>query len=104
MDQTRDLMHINDQVELIFKSINEMLNSRDFSSIDDIFEMRERLFEQIADAIKKQLRRIKDPEVNTPTRASMLYLTILSETKTMMLQSRNLLKSQKYFLQHMSGK
>ena len=28
----------------------------------------------------------------------MLYLTILNETKSMVLQSRNLLKSQQYFL------
>ena len=31
---------------------------------------------------------------------SMLYLTILTETKNMVLQSRNLLKSQQYFLRH----
>ena len=34
----------------------------------------------------------------------MLYLTILSETKNMVLQSRNLLKSQQYFLQHQDEK
>ena len=30
----------------------------------------------------------------------MLFLAILSETKTIVLQSRNLVKSQRYFLQH----
>jgi len=33
----------------------------------------------------------------------MLYLTILTETKNMVLQSRNLLKSQQYFLKHRAG-
>ena len=33
----------------------------------------------------------------------MLYLTILNETKNMELQSRNLLKSQQYFLKHRNG-
>ena len=33
------------------------------------------------------------------TKASILYLTILNETKSMVLQSRNLLKSQQYFLE-----
>ncbi len=37
------------------------------------------------------------------TRASVLYLTILNETKTMVLQARNLLKSQRYFLEHKDG-
>ena len=48
--------------------------------------------------IKNQLRRINgDPAAST--RASVLYLTILNETKTMILQARNLLKSQHYFLE-----
>ncbi|MBR2060694.1 MAG: hypothetical protein IJ979_02035, partial [Tidjanibacter sp.] len=59
--------------------------------------MRDNLFEMIADAIKNQLRRIKTK--STSTKASMLYLTILNETKTMVLQSRNLIKSQKYFIE-----
>ena len=33
----------------------------------------------------------------------MLYLTILTETKNMVLQSRNLLNSQQYFLKHLTG-
>ena len=38
--------------------------------------------------------------ISTP---SILYLTILNETKSMVLQSRNLLKSQRYFLEHKDG-
>jgi hypothetical protein len=30
----------------------------------------------------------------------MFYLTVLSETKAMVLQARNLLKAQRYFLEH----
>ena len=48
--------------------------------------------------VKSQLRRINS-NPSTSTRASVLYLTILNETKTMVLQSRNLLKSQHYFLE-----
>ena len=54
------------------------------------------------EAIKRQLKRIKNKE--TSTRSSMLYLNILNETKTLVLQSRNLLKSQRYFLEHQSNK
>ena len=42
-------------------------------------------------------------EARSNTKASMLYLTILTETKNMVLQSRNLLKSQQYFLKHLTG-
>ena len=97
-EQIVDLMRVNDQVEAIFDKINDMLASKNFSDLDLVLEMRDRLFDTIVEAIKNQLRRIhNDPR--TSTRASVLYLTILNETKTMVLQSRNLLKSQIYFLQ-----
>lgn len=60
--------------------------------------LRDQLFESIAEAIKSELTRINEARSNT--KASMLYLTILNETKNMVLQSRNLLKSQQYFLRH----
>ncbi len=96
-EQVIDLKGVNDQVEAIFVKINEMLSSSDFSELNTVLEMRDELFGTIVKAIKSQLRRIKDkPEGST--RASVLYLEILSETKNMVLQSRNLLKSQRYFL------
>ncbi len=96
-EQIVDLMHVNDEVEAIFDKINDMLSGEDFSGLDEVLEMRDRLFDTIVGAIKNQLRRIhEDPSGST--RASVLYLTILNETKTMVLQARNLLKSQRYFL------
>ena len=98
-EQIVDLMRVNDDVEAIFVKINEMLRSKDFSELDKVLEMRDRLFETIVGAVKSQLRRIHDDE-STGTRSSVLYLTVLNETKTMVLQARNLLKSQSYFLEH----
>ena len=97
-EQIVDLMRVNDQVEAIFDKINDMLRTKDFSDLDMVLEMRDKLFDTIVEAIKNQLRRINgDPAAST--RASVLYLTILNETKTMILQARNLLKSQHYFLE-----
>ena len=101
MEQTRDLMSINDDVESIYRRINQMLREGDFSEIETVLTMRDQLFEAIAEAIKSELTRINEAKSNT--KASMLYLTILTETKNMVLQSRNLLKSQQYFLKHLSG-
>ena len=101
-EQIEDLMHINDEVESIYRHINQMLKNNDFKDIDQVLEQRDRLFESIAEAIKRQLKRIKNKE--TSTRSSMLYLNILNETKTLVLQSRNLLKSQRYFLEHQENK
>ena len=97
-EQIEDLMKINDEVETIFTRINVMLRNNDFADIDLILELRDELFESIADAIKRQLKRIKNKQ--SSTKASLLYLTILNETKTMVLQARNLVKSQRYCLEH----
>ena len=78
-----------------------MLRDGDFSEIEMVLTLRDQLFESIAEAIKSELSRINEARSNT--KASMLYLTILTETKNMVLQSRNLLKSQQYFLKHRTG-
>lgn len=97
-EQTDDLMHINDAVAEIYGSVNRMLTTNDFSDIDTVLTMRDELFEHIAETMKSELQRINDGVGNTT--ASMFYLTVMSETKTMVLQARNLLKSQRYFLEH----
>ncbi len=97
-EQARDLMAINDDVEAIYRRINRMLGEGDFSEIEAVLTMRDQLFEAIAEAIKSELTRVNEARSNT--KASILYLGILTETKNMVLQSRNLLKSQQYFLKH----
>ena len=81
--------------------LSEQMRTGDFSDIEMVLTMRDQLFETIADKIKTELTRINEARSNT--KASMLYLTILNETKNMVLQSRNLLKSQQYFLLHRPG-
>ena len=95
-EQIMDLKQINDEVDEIFNKINEMLSKKDFADLDEIMVMRDKLFGTIADKIKSQIKRLKTEDMST--RGSMLYMNILNETKTMVLQSRNLLKSQAYFL------
>ena len=88
-EQIMDLKLVNDGVDNIFSKINSMLREKNFSDLDEVLTMRDSLFGVIAQAIKNQIYRLK--EGNMSTKASMLYLNILNETKTMVLQSRNLL-------------
>ncbi len=100
-EQIMDLKVVSDGVENIFSSMNKMLSERDFSDLNKILEMRDALFETIVECIKNQIRRIKTSEAST--RGSALYFNILNETKTMILQSRNLLKSQAHFFSNING-
>ncbi len=94
--QTEDLMSINGDVDIIYSRIIYMIANSDFTDIDSVLDMRDEIFDRIADATKDELARITSGESNSKT--GMLYLNILSETKTMVLQSRNLLKSQRLFM------
>ncbi|MBR5104955.1 MAG: inorganic phosphate transporter [Alistipes sp.] len=95
--QTETLMSINADVNEIYSRIIYMFTSNDFSTIDEVLVMRDNLFERLAQSTKEELGRITAGESNS--RAGMLFLGIISETKTMVLQSRNLLKSRRYFIE-----
>ncbi len=95
--QTETLMSINADVNEIYSRIIYMFTSSDFSTIDEVLTMRDNLFERLAQSTKEELARITAGESNS--RSGMLFLGIISETKTMVLQSRNLLKSRRYFIE-----
>ncbi len=95
--QSDNLMSINADVNEIYSRIIYMFTSNDFSTIDEVLTMRDNLFERLAQSTKEELARITNGESNS--RAGMLFLGIISETKTMVLQSRNLLKSRRYFIE-----
>ena len=95
--QTEDLIGVNTDVDVIYQRILYMLTSGDYSDIDHVLDMRDQLFTRIAELTKTELVRIHEGKSNS--KAGMLYLNILAETKTMVLQSRNLLKSQRYYME-----
>lgn len=94
-EQTTDLMKVGDEVEAINHRIGVLLTTTDFRDIDLLLAQRDHLFETLETAIKRELERVGLQEGGT--RSSMLYLTILNETKTMVLQMRNLIKARRYF-------
>ncbi len=99
-EQIVDLMNINNDVEQMFTAMRSMIEAKDFSELESLINLRYELFDKIADATKKQLKRIKANAEGNSSRSSMLYLNILNETKTIVLQSKNLMKAQNYFLQN----
>ena len=101
-EQIKDLKCINDDVNSIFNVIDEMLRNNRFDDLDSVMEMRDNLFEVIADCIKNQFKRLKEADMST--RASALYFNLLNETKTMVLQARNVIKAQAYFVSEIQEK
>jgi len=94
--QVADLESINREVSIVYSDIAKMLGTSDFTDFELVIKKRDNLFNLFAEKIKAQIKRVKANE--SGTRNSMLYLNIVSETKTMLLQSRNLMRAQRLFI------
>ena len=95
-EQIYDLKRINDRVEDIFGDINDMLRTRSFESMDRVLTKRDEMFDLIDEVMQNQLRRLRD--TGGSSSANMLFFNILTETKTMILHSRNIMKSLEHFV------
>ena len=95
-EQVYDLKRINDRVEEIFGEINHMLRTRSFENMELVMTKRDELFNFIDEVMQNQLRRLRD--TGGSSSANMLFFNILTETKTMILHSRNIMKSLEHFV------
>lgn len=96
VEQVEDLRYVNQKMNILFSEMENMMVSNNFSELDKIMSVRDSIFEDFANAVKRQIKR--NEENKNTTRSSVLYLNILTEDKIMILQLRNLLKSQRYFI------
>ncbi len=95
-EQVYDLKRINDRVEDIFGDINDMLRTRSFKNMEQVLTKRDDMFDLIDEVMQNQLRRLRD--TGGSSSANMLFFNILTETKTMILHSRNIMKSLEHFV------
>ena len=93
--QIKELNDLQMQVENILMSVKDMIISSNYVNIDEIIEKQHEMLARLASIKKKQIKRIKREEVGTKN--SLLYFTITNETKNLLLNSINLLKSQRDF-------
>lgn len=96
-DQTLELLNVNAEVRLMFKSILRLIQEDRFHEIEDILEKKQNILQNISQFRKKQIKRLKKGDGVT-TKNSLLFLDILSETKTLVLYTVNLVKAQRDFV------
>jgi phosphate/sulfate permease len=92
-EQVQDLKSILDTVNNIYTEFLTMLDTKDYSDFDELMKKREILNDVYADSTKHQIKRAKANQ--SGTRNTILFLYIITETRTLILQSRNLMKSQR---------
>ena len=93
--QAEELLDMARMIRELNSEIVQCLKTGDYDTLPEIINKQQRLLKFIDTLRKKQVKRIKQNEVGT--RNSMLFLGILSESKNLVLQSVNLLKSHRDF-------
>ncbi|KIX20916.1 phosphate:sodium symporter [Flavobacterium sp. 316] len=101
-NQIRDLKTIELEILELFKDIEDIFNSKNFSSIDRALTERKKVLETISDLIQKQITRIRTIE-NSP-KNSKLYFGLLLETNDLVKATMNLLELFKEFNEHVEKK
>ena len=91
--QIQDLKVILDVVNDIYTEFLAMLDTKDYSNFEELMQKREILTDVYANITKRQIKRVKSKQCGT--RNSILFLSIVAETKTLILQSRNLMRAQR---------
>jgi Na+/phosphate symporter len=94
--QARDLEKLNKEVSEVYEGLTKMLRTSDYSDFERILAKRDAIFDLFVENIKSQIKRVKSKE--SSTRNSMLFIDIVNETKTMLLQSRNMMRAQRLFM------
>ena len=93
--QIDELNDFQNNVHILLIGIHDVITTGDYNKVDDLITKQHEILEQKAIIKKKQIRRIKHEEVGTKN--SLLYFTITNETKNLILNAVNLLKSQRDF-------
>ena len=95
--QVDELNELRDGSTELFDLIIHTIENNSFESIPDLIEKQQDILSKIKASRKKQVKRIKHQE--SGTRISILYLGILNEMKNFLLQSINLVKAQRDFVE-----
>ncbi len=97
--QVEELYDLARMTRDFIKGLNSIMINRDYTLIAETIERQQKILKFIDTVRKKQVKRIKANEVGT--RNSMLFLSLLSESKNLILQALNILKAHRDFAESM---
>jgi phosphate/sulfate permease len=95
-DQKQEVIELSSKVNLFIISCIGVLDSKKMSNLDEVFKNYELILNEIDNIRKKHIKRIKKDKISVKN--SLLYFNFLSETKNLVLNAVNLLKSERDFI------
>ena len=96
--QIDELNEIKESSTDLFDTIINTIDKKQFENIPNLIEKQQSILDSLKEGRRKQIKRIKNNEAGT--RNSILYLGILNEVQNFLLQSINLVKAQRDFVEY----
>lgn len=97
-EQNEELIQFSNQITDFLNFALHIIKESRFEEIEELILKRRDILDSMRDQERKQIRRIKRKETNS--RNSVLYFTLMSETKNLLLQTVNLLKATRDFVSY----
>ncbi len=97
-EQNEELSNLAMLVDNFYNYVLHAVKEEKFEELDNLIDERDKIFETLRRMEKNQIKRIKNKMVNT--RNSQLFFKIISELENLLLQTVNLVKSQRDFITH----
>ena len=95
-EQVSSLREFGVKLNDFFNFTLHLLKEEQFDNIDEMLERRLALLDELKSLERKQIKAMKNSKVST--RNSMLYFSIINETKNLLLNLVNVVKSQRDFI------
>lgn len=92
-EQNEDITNFTEKLKDFFDEANIIISKNQFNMLPHFIDHSNQLIDELNKMRKRHIKLLKTK--NIPTRASMLYLDIIIETKNLILYIVNLLKSQR---------
>jgi phosphate/sulfate permease len=94
-EQVQELNEYKKDITLLFSLVVHAIENDKYDDMDEIIEKQQEILTNLKLGRKKQIKRIKNKD--TGTKNSILYLGLLNEIKNLVLQTINVVKSQRDF-------
>ncbi|MBE9510073.1 MAG: inorganic phosphate transporter [Bacteroidetes bacterium] len=96
--QRNYLNNLNEDISSFFNLVLNTVKKDKFEDLEEIIDKQQSILEQLDKLQKKQVKMIKREEAGTKN--SLLFFNTISETKSLFLNTVNIIKSQRDFVIH----
>ncbi len=95
-DQITEMTNMLTQLDNYYNYVLHTVKEEKFEELDNLIDERDKIIETLRKMEKNQIKRIKNKMVST--RNSQLFFKVISELESLLLQTVNLIKSQRDFI------